>query len=94
MEAYAYEGYKTIRPAFYDVLLQGKIVRDDQSLEMLDFIFDNITYDVGNIFNFDMYSFDLMNLTIKYNLDVASFIASREPSAQTALDALMNELSK
>ena len=52
LEAMAYEGMKTIRPAFYDSLLKTKTARDVESADMLDFIFGNLSYDVGNMYNF------------------------------------------
>jgi hypothetical protein len=51
MEAFAYEGNKTIVPAFYENILKGKTARDDESVEMLDYIYNNIRYDTGNVFN-------------------------------------------
>ena len=52
MEALAYEGRKTIIPEFYESLLKTKTARDEESAEMLDFIFGNIHYDIGNMYNF------------------------------------------
>lgn len=43
MEYYAYLGYTDIRPQFYDVLLQGKVARDDESVKMLDTLFGTVT---------------------------------------------------
>ena len=52
LEAMAYEGRKTIVPAFYDSLLKTKTARDEESLDMIDYIFGHIYYDVGNMYNF------------------------------------------
>ena len=51
IEALSCESKKQLIPAYYDVLLQGKVARDEESLEMLDIIFDNRVYDTGFIFN-------------------------------------------
>ena len=53
MEYFAYEGYYTLRPALYDKLLNGQLARDVESLEMLDIIFANVSYDTGLIFNYN-----------------------------------------
>lgn len=42
LEEMAYESYKKIRPAFFDVLLDGKIAKDEESTEMLDYIYENV----------------------------------------------------
>ena len=52
LEAMSYEGMKTIKPAFYESLLKTKTARDSESAEMLDFIFGNLSYDIGNMYNF------------------------------------------
>ena len=52
LEAMAYEGMKSIRPAFYESLLKTKTARDSESEDMLDFIFGNLSYDIGNMYNF------------------------------------------
>jgi hypothetical protein len=52
MEALAYHGWKTITPEFYESLLKRKTARDAESEDMIDYIFGNIQYDIGNMFNF------------------------------------------
>ncbi|MCL1792817.1 MAG: hypothetical protein FWG34_03010 [Oscillospiraceae bacterium] len=52
LEAMAYEGMKTLVPAFYESLLKTKTARDDESSEMIDYIFGNLSYDIGNMYNF------------------------------------------
>ena len=53
MEYFAYKGNRIMRPALYDELLEGYLPRDEESLEMLDIIFETIKYDTGLIFNFN-----------------------------------------
>lgn len=52
LEAMAYEGMKTIRPEFYESLLKRKTARDVESFEMIDYIFGNLNYDIGVMFDF------------------------------------------
>lgn len=60
----------TTRPAYYDVLLKGKYVRDDESVAMLDIIFKNMILDIGLAFNWggcsDMYMSVAQAKTFKY----------------------------
>ena len=51
LEALTGESYYTLRPAYYDVSLKTKFMRDDESGEMLDLIFDTRCYDLGHVYN-------------------------------------------
>ena len=46
-EALAAQGHKYVRPALYEVTLQGKLARDKESQDMLDLIFDTMSVDFG-----------------------------------------------
>lgn len=50
-EAFARESTDTTRKAYYDITLQGKMTRDDDSSEMLDIIFASRTYDMVSLYN-------------------------------------------
>lgn len=47
LEDGAYQSYLTIRPAYYDVTLEGKIARNEDTLEMLDILFSNLNPDLA-----------------------------------------------
>jgi hypothetical protein len=51
IDAMSRESMDTIAPAYYDNLLNQKIARDDESIEMLKQIFGSIIYDIGSVFN-------------------------------------------
>ena len=80
-EALSYESYVTVLPVFYDVVLDYKIVRDKQSTEMLDILFDSVVYDVGHIYNIAALPDSLMGLDGHNpafgpeSTDIASFYA-------------------
>ena len=50
MDAMAYHGRKLIKPAYYDVCLQRKYTRDEESSAMLDIIFSSTCYELGEVF--------------------------------------------
>ncbi len=50
VELMGYHSEKLITPAYYDKTLIGKYTRDDESVDMLDIIFKNRMYDVGNLY--------------------------------------------
>ena len=47
IELLNYYSADTTVPAYYDVVLNVKLARDEDSIEMLDIIFDNIVFDAG-----------------------------------------------
>lgn len=54
LELLAYESGNEVIPTYYDVLLKGKLARDEHTVAMLDILFDTIAYEVGgNYFGFD-----------------------------------------
>jgi len=46
LEALASESYKTLTPAFYNIALENKFCRDEESYEMLDIILRSRVYDL------------------------------------------------
>lgn len=93
MEAYAYSGYKNLVPAFYDKILQGKLIRDDTSGEILDFLYNNISYDTGNLYNFGSFTGTLCALSGTRNTDIVSFLAKNEKTLQKAIDQLTESIN-
>jgi hypothetical protein len=51
IDAMSRESTNTVVPAYYNNLLENKIARDEESVEMLKMIFDSVIYDVGSVFN-------------------------------------------
>lgn len=50
LQAMAEANVKEVIPAYYDICLTGKYIRDDESAEMLDIIFNNCVLDNSDIF--------------------------------------------
>ncbi len=82
LEAFAYEGYKLLKPAYYDNILMGKLTRDDESAETLDYIYGNIGYDTGALMSFATIPTSIGGMSTGQDTDVASFMASILPSAE------------
>ena len=51
IDALSREGTNTVVPAYYDNLLNNKVARDNESIEMLKMIFDSVIYDIGSVYN-------------------------------------------
>ena len=93
MEAFAYEGYTKVVPAFYDTILMGKLARDSESEDMLEYIFGNIDYDPGNLFNFGDIVLSIGWLP-KHDTNIASFIEKNMPVMQRDIDKIMNAITE
>ncbi len=100
IELLSYLSAETVIPAYYDVLLDGKLARDEDTRAMVDILFDTIAYEVGC--NYSAIGGGLSDLLyMTYNLpvkgnstDFASFYAKYEKGSTQALDKLYTAIEK
>lgn len=79
IEAMCAETYKQVIPVVYDIALGTKYLRDDESFEMLDYIYDGILYDFGYVFDsWNGCTWILPQMMTNKKTDVASYWASVE----------------
>ena len=89
LEYFNWASSETVIPAYYDIVLHGKVVRDEESREMLDIIFDSRVVDIGdttlcaNIR--DGVVFDMFN---KEN----SNLSSKLPSLEKVIDKFLSKM--
>ncbi len=99
MELLAFESGETVIPAYYDVLLAGKLARDTDTVAMLDILFDTIAYEPG-VFLSSMSSaitellYTPSKIVLSSKTDFASIYAKQEPSATKALTKFYTDLDK
>lgn len=84
----------TLRSAFYDVLFSSKYVRDVESVEMLDIIFENKNYDWGVDFSWSSLGGIYQNLITKQQNTYVSDIAAKIDSVQAKFDKLGADLKE
>ena len=95
LEAMAYEGMKHMKPAFYESLLKTKTARDDESAAMIDFIFGNLQYDVGVMFNFGNILGEFgYEMSTNVRANIVSTIERNTGRWQRAIDTLIAEIEK
>lgn len=92
LEALSAESKYTLIPAYIDVALKGKYVRDNESESMLDLIFNTRTYDLGDVFGFGNLAGDWLSIGGSGNRDVASFYAKHEKQAQKAINKFIEKI--
>lgn len=87
LEALAVESKNIVLPAYYDIALKMKESRDEESAEMLDIIFNNLTIDIGDTFYMDpvrnIYVFDIL---IPQKNDFVSAIEKKTGLVEKALN--------
>ncbi len=91
-EALAAKSYEIVYPEFYDVVLDQKIARDDDSKAMLNIIFGSIVFDPGHMYNLGRLSDLLTGLDghspeIMKSSNIASFYATYGPIFETTLES-------
>jgi len=67
-------------PAYYDVTITNKMIRDEESAEMLDLILASRTFDLGFIFNWGALG-DLPTTLYPKGADFVSAYEKFEPRA-------------
>ena len=92
LEAMAYESKYILQPAYYDIMLNTKIARDEESSKMLDIIFKNRTYDIGDVFDFNSLGSDLIFMTMTYNRNIASMYEKKEEKALSDIQKLLDDI--
>lgn len=86
LENMAAEYYKTLRPAYYETVLENKRVRDDESLEMLEIIFKNRELNPAVVFDWK-----ITNILNDAALNGKDAIVSEVESQLTQIQAAIND---
>ena len=85
LEELAFQGYNDLLPAYYNVVLKEKYVRDDVSAQMIDIIRDSCSTDIAYVYGD---AFNGMGYITRYLMQAkssnfASEYAKREAAAIT-----------
>ncbi|MHC1694197.1 MAG: hypothetical protein AB9835_02740 [Eubacteriales bacterium] len=91
-EAMAAESYRTVTPAFYDVALKGKYIRDDASSQMLDIIRDGVMFNFGfvNSSSIEWISHIYRSLMTEKKTDFVSLYESKESLYKKKLEQIIS----
>ena len=97
IESMSAEGYKTVFPAYYEIALKDKFLQDQESVQILDMIYDcavlSFSYMYEKYPGFSSAFTTLFN-TSSPSADFASYYAKNEKSAQDRLDVIMQAFSE
>lgn len=93
LEAMAIESVDGLTSVFYDLCLEGKTLRDEESKEMLDIVFASKTFDVG-LANSSIGFLSKMNsLATSGKTDVVSAFTSIRKQADKAMEKMYEQLA-
>ena len=85
LEALSAESKYTLMPAYYDITITNKMIRDEESAKMLDLILSSRIFDLGYIFNWG----DLGNVPLSLFPGGGNFVSTyekREPKAMSEME--------
>ena len=91
LEALSAESKYTLRPAYYDIVLSRKFVRDEESEDMLDVIFSTQVYDIGGVYSFGSVFSDFCDLASKENRDIASYYDKKSAAMEKAIAKVVDQ---
>ena len=92
LEDMAYESYRILRPAYYDVTLQKKTARDEDSGEMLDILYRSFRMDLAWALSQSGIAMDSIMRTVM--IENQSDIVSTLTGQQKAMDATLKGIVK
>ena len=94
LEALSAESRYTVQPAYYDISLKGKYVRDDESADMLDVLFNSRLYDLAELGHFGLFEMEWLRMVSNGNRDIVSLYEKYAPRIQSDIDKLITALEK
>jgi hypothetical protein len=90
LEALCAESAYTVRPAFYESTLTRKMMRDEDSEEMLDIILASRSYDIGYIYNWNGVRGILENIFTNKTFNFSSEIEKKQSSIEKAMQKMID----
>jgi hypothetical protein len=89
LEDLSAESRYTLQPAYYELNLRGKFVRDDDSQEMLDIILSNTAYDIGYIYDFGGFAMSIIHYGRDRKTEYVSTYERFEPRMQSDIEKMI-----
>ena len=89
-ESLAYHSQQLVTPAYYEKTLVGRTIRDDESRETIEIIFENRTYDLGLIYRVGNLNSVILNMLRNNNPSFASSYNSVKAIAEMSVRELIS----
>jgi len=88
----AYASYYDVMPAFYQDYVERKLVRDEESVEMLKIIHNSMFFDAGSLYNWGALVELAGQLAIDGKNDLVTKFAAVEKKAEAEMKAMMDSI--
>jgi len=92
MEWYGYYGYTMIRPEVIETLIKGKVARDEESIEFIEYIFDHKFLDIGASFNFGNMFYSVIGMFNNLNDSIASILAKTTNKINKSIEEVVESV--
>jgi len=94
IEALAAESYRKVTPAYYDVVLQIKTTRDEESADMLDYVTQNRIWDMGYVYDIGGLTGYSHQLITSKSKNFASYYEKNEKAAEKKLEKMISQFTE
>lgn len=93
LEAMAAKSRQLLRPAYYEVALTAKYLRDEESRNMLDIVFDERVFDLGLAYNFGGIADIVQNLVSSKSNNISKSMASKGKAIDKAITKIVDKFN-
>ena len=93
MDCLGAESKNELTPAYYDITLQGKVSRDEESSASLDIIINSIRYDLGYLGGWGINN-TLEDMADSYDTELASKMKSSNKVVSKSLEKALKQLTE
>ena len=88
------ESYRTVKPAFFKHIVEGKRVQDDATIEMFDYIFEHQVMNPACIYDWGKICTTINNAAADKDPDISSKIAGITPAVKDAIQKTIEYYSE
>ena len=86
LEAMGAESYNSVIPAYYDIALQYKLTRDEESVKMLDIIRQNRIYEISWFYRFGDVGTSITSMVNKGDTNIVSYVEKSRDKVEKAFE--------
>ena len=95
LDALSYESWKNVLPVYYDVTIEQKGLRNEDSIEMLDIIREGRTAEFTRVLGItNTYVTSLYNMILSGSNTLASLAASNKTALETSIKTVVDAMAK
>ena len=94
IEALSCESMYTVTPAYYEITLEGKMLRDPESVEMLDIILNTTMFELGYIWTWGNIYSSVCQFTTNEDTNIASKFKAMERVCNKGIQSTLEAVEK